>query len=155
MLQDQYSEWKNMLLSWSCFFRSHFIVLNGIFLIFVLFCFLAYRKLLFYYSNSTVKMWRLEMRKATCNFSLESKELCAAKHTLKLSCLLPSLAFLLETWNSFWVSHLWALNVSHLGWSYQKMHAWSIAGEKLSHMSASPSLLLETQGLPHQGMMAC
>jgi len=52
-------------------------------LIFVLFCFLAYRELLFFCSNSTIKMWRLEVRKATCNFSLESKELCAAKHTLK------------------------------------------------------------------------
>lgn len=148
MLQHQYSEWKNMLLSWSYFFGSNFIVLKAGF--FALFSGIQKATLLLY-SNSTLKMWRLEGRKATCKFNSKSKELCAAKDTLKQSSLLPSLA--LEAWNSFWVHLLWALDVSQLGWSYQKMPAWSIGGEKFSPMSSSSRLLLETQGLSHQGVM--
>lgn len=95
-------------------------------------------------------MWRLEGRKATCKFNSRSKELCAATDILKLSSLLPSLA--LEAWNSFWVSLLWALGVSHLSWSYQRMPAWSPGGEKFSPRSSSSGLLLKTQGLCHQGI---
>lgn len=63
------------------FFGSNFIVLKaGGF--FVLFSGIQKATLLLY-SNSTLKTWRLEGRKATCKFNSKSKELCAAKDTLK------------------------------------------------------------------------